>query len=569
MNKPIASSKRWLAIAATVCAILILPVAWHASQGWIYPDTVSYMDMASGAIHGSPAVLLKNAYWSPAYPAIMALVMAVAKPSPAAELNAMYVVHWLIFLVTTACFSLFLGTFLQWLRRNSWPELARDATLYKALLCFGYGLFLVSNMNPIIWYLTPDMLLQGMAYLAAACSIRLFLPDSSWKHSAALGLTLGIGYLTKAAMFPVAFMLIGILYLKPPKDYLGRRHIVIALTCFCLAAAPLVLSLSYEKRRLTFGDSGKLNYAFVITDVGFFSGWVGQRPEYGVPAHAPRAVSLNPMVLEFRSPVRGTLPIWYDPSYWWEGLKIPLDVRRELIGILRPFQLVHSIPMLALALAAALAPLCLLNFRVRKVIREGGVQTWILIVWPAAACLMYALVLFSFRYVLGYIVLAGIGAVALLLQPLQSAVRIRALLAAALLLALAGTVRLRPILQEALRPAARVSLPVEEDKDNAPTSTAIAQGLARLGIRPGDEISVVGHSLDSYYARLAGVRIVAQIWDDPDKIAALDASRVHQVLGQLRQIGVKALVSRTAKPGFVNDEGWVAIPNTNIYVRML
>jgi hypothetical protein len=327
--------------------------------------------------------------------------------------------------------------------------------------------------------------------------------------------------------------------------------------------------LSYEKQRLTFGDSGKLNYAFVVTDVGAFSGWLGQRPEYGVPAHTPRAVNLDPMVLEFRSPVRGTLPIWYDPSYWWEGLKIPIDVRRELSGILRPFRLAHSIPMLVLAFAVALAPLALLNFRVRKVIREGGIQTWILIVWPAAACLMYALVLFSFRYVLGYIVLAGIGAAALLLQPFQSGARVRALLAAALLIALAGTVRLRPILQEALRPAGRASLPLEEDKDNAPTSIAIAEGLARLGIRPGDEISVVGHSLDSYYARLAGVRIVAQIWDDPDKIAGLSASSVHQLLAQLRQIGVKALVSRTAKPGFVNDEGWVAIPSTNIYVRML
>ena len=85
-----------------------------------------------GAIHGSPAVLLKNAYWSPAYPAIMALAMAVAKPSPAAELNAMYVVHWLIFLVTTACFSR-PGYVFAWLRRNSWPELARDATLYSLL----------------------------------------------------------------------------------------------------------------------------------------------------------------------------------------------------------------------------------------------------------------------------------------------------------------------------------------------------------------------------------------------------------------------------------------------------
>ena len=65
-------------------------------------------------------------------------------------------------------------------------------------------------------------------------------------------------------MFPVALLLLGILFFKPPKDALGRRHSVIALACFCLLAAPLVLSLSHEKHRFTFGDSGKLNYAWFV-----------------------------------------------------------------------------------------------------------------------------------------------------------------------------------------------------------------------------------------------------------------------------------------------------------------
>jgi len=48
----------------------------------------------------------------------------------------------------------------------------------------------------------------------------------------------------------------------------------------------------------------------------------------------------------------------------------------------------------------------------------------------------------------------------------------------------------------------------------------------------------------------------------------LSAPQVRQVLSQLKQIGIKALVSRS-KPGFVNDDGWSAIPRTDIYVRML
>ena len=66
---------RSLTLGAALCAVLILPVAWDASHGWLFPDGTSYLDMASGALHESPAVLFKNAYWSPAYPALLALIM--------------------------------------------------------------------------------------------------------------------------------------------------------------------------------------------------------------------------------------------------------------------------------------------------------------------------------------------------------------------------------------------------------------------------------------------------------------------------------------------------------------
>ena len=568
MNDSTSAWLRWMAIASALCAILILPVAWDASQNWIFPDSTSYLDMAAGAVRESPAVLLKNAYWSPGYPAVLTLAMAVARPSLAAEVPGMYMVHWLIFVFATACFSLLLWIFLQWLCRHAWPELASDRTLFKAFICFAYAFFVLANMNQTLWYLTPDMLLQGLVYVSAAYALRLFLPDSSWKHSAALGLALGLGYWTKAAMFPVAIVLLALLFVKPPGDGWRRRHSAIALVCFCLAAAPLVLSLSHEKHRFTIGDSGKLNYAWFVGGIPVYSGWNGQPAENGTPVHAPRRVNEAPLILEFRAPVSGTQPLWYDPSYWWEGLRVPLNVQNQLYGLFRPFTQAHSMQTVFLALAAALAPICLFSSRVRKVIRDGGIQNWILIVWPGAACLMYSLVLFNFRYVAPYLVLIGLGAATLLLQPLRSATRTRALFAAALLLALVGTVRLRPVMQAAFHSDAGGPLTREEGRDNRRSSAAVAEALTRLGLRPGDEISVLGHSLDCYYARLAGVRIVAQIWEDPEQVAGLSAAEVRQVLVQLKQIGAKALVSRS-KPGFVNDEGWTAIPRTDVYVRML
>jgi hypothetical protein len=167
-----------------------------------------------------------------------------------------------------------------------------------------------------------------------------------------------------------------------------------------------------------------------------------------------------------------------------------------------------------------------------------------------------------------YLVLIGLGAAALLLQAFQGPARTRALLAATLLLVVVGIVRMRPIVRAAFRADDGGLLVREEGRDNGRFSLAVAQALTRLGIRPGDEIAVLGRSLDCYYARVAGVRIVAQIWEDPDQIAGLSLPEVRRVLSSLKQVGVKALVSRS-KPGFANDDGWNAIPRTDIYVRMI
>jgi hypothetical protein len=311
-----------------------------------------------------------------------------------------------------------------------------------------------------------------------------------------------------------------------------------------------------------------LNYAWFVAGIPAYSGWRGQPPETGTPVHPHHIVGEGPLILEFRAPVPGTLPIWYDPSYWWEGFKTPISVNRQIGALLRAFTATHSMQTLFLALTAVLASLALVNSRVRGVVRAGGMQTWILLAWPASACLMYSLVLFNLRYVVAFIVMMGLGAAALFLQPLRSSTRVRALMAATIVLALVCAVRLRPIALRALRPDTRESLTRQEGQDTDASSAAVAEALYRMGIRPGDEISQLGHSLDCYYARRAGVRIVAQIWEDPDEYVNLGAPQVQQVLQKLKQLGVKALVSRS-KAGFVNDRGWSNVPGTDVYIRPL
>src|SRR3954452_12314881 len=102
--------RRWIVAAAILCAILILPVAWDAAQGWMWPDGVSYLDLATNALHNSPAVLVKNGYWSPLYPAILAGMMATFQPSADTELRAVYSLQWLTFVFAAGCFAVLAGT---------------------------------------------------------------------------------------------------------------------------------------------------------------------------------------------------------------------------------------------------------------------------------------------------------------------------------------------------------------------------------------------------------------------------------------------------------------------------
>ncbi|MEO8594984.1 MAG: hypothetical protein ABI759_16815 [Candidatus Solibacter sp.] len=569
MNRSFDNPLRWLAIPLVLCALLIIPVVWDGAQGWIFPDSLSYIDLASDAVRVSPTVLLKNAYWSPLYPAMLATALAALRPSLATEVTVFYFVHWLTFVFAAAGFGVFWWTFLQWLRGTGWVELREDDRLFRALAGFGYVLFFVAHLNRTLWYLTPDLLMEGTVLFAAALAIRLYRPGAGIRHSVWLGAAMGAGYLAKAPMFLLSLALLAILWLMPPPDRHGRRHSLVALAVFCLVAAPLVVSLSREKHRLTFGDAGKLNYAYHIGDLPKHSGWIGQNPKDGVPAHPPRTISDLVLLMEFRTPVSGTIPIWYDPSYWWEGVKVHFDLGRQLNGLLRPFRMVHSVQSILLALVAIAIALTLLSGRVRRAIRGSGIQAWILLVWPLMALTMYALVVFNYRYTVGFILLLCLGALTLVLRVLRPAAAIKLLLGGIALLAIASVVLLRPVVKGALHSGSPTEpLTRVEGQDNRASSIAVAQELARMGIRAGDEIAVLGTGLDGYYARMAGVRVVAQIWEDPDRIENLEASQVGQILSQLRQTGVKALLSRT-KRGFVHDDGWVAVPRTDVFIRVL
>src|SRR5690349_14745125 len=190
--------RRWLLLASLLCALAVIPAIWDG-RNTIWADSISYIHMATDALQKSPSYLITNPYWSSGYPAVLAAAMAIVHPTRAAEWSTAQVVDWVIFLFTAACFSLLVASLVKWLKLNTWPEMASDARQERAFLLFAYALFTLANLNATVWFIAPDLLLEGALFLGAALSIRVFLPAATSRDWALLGSALAVAYYVKAA----------------------------------------------------------------------------------------------------------------------------------------------------------------------------------------------------------------------------------------------------------------------------------------------------------------------------------------------------------------------------------
>jgi hypothetical protein len=136
-----------------------------------------------------------------------------------------------------------------------------------------------------------------------------------------------------------------------------------------------------------------------------------------------------------------------------------------------------------------------------------------LLIPALAAYLLYAFVLIEGRYVGVFIVLfwaALLSNISLIDDPINRsfltilpAIMILVMLGNILVFNLEGFVALERK-QE-----------TRSDASNLPPSWPgeVAQELHELGIQPGDQVGVIGYAFDSYWARLARVKIVAEMLD--------------------------------------------------------
>ena len=97
----------------------------------------------------------------------------------------------------------------------------------------------------------------------------------------------------------------------------------------------------------------------------------------------------------------------------------------------------------------------------------------------------------------------------------------------------------------------------------------VANDLSRMGIKAGDKVAFIGAAFFEYWARLARVKIVAEIpQGSTEKFWSAGPEVKSQVYSLLAKAGAKALITNQ-RVIHVSTEGWRQIGNTGYYLYLL
>jgi len=411
---------------------------------------------------------------------------------------------------------------------------------------------------------SPDMSVMAIVCLAVGILLRIRTGDekrcASLAWAALLGLVLGIGYLAKTAMLPLAFGFLAVIMTGPGRLRRKGLQIGVALVTLLVVAAPFVMAISRAKGHLTFGESGRLNYIwFVNCNAG-----------YG-PVHPPRELVRGLGVYEFAGPVGGSVPSWFDPSYWTEGVKPRFDPKQQLKRLVWSANSYYDMFATSPFGACILMCICALLFAGYATGARGGLaklaNEYLPLTLPGVFGLAaYALVLVKSRYVAPFALLLGVAAFSSLrLRDTQRALLVSSVLVASAL-AFALTTAAVSVRQ------ARMQLPEHPDWQTA-------EHLSRLGVQHGDKVAVVGWR--GYWARIARVRLVVEMQPECQlshgdrhledyvwSFWAADRNTRQRVLDAMAGAGVTAVVADRVPP-LVDTTGWIRLGSTDRYVWLV
>jgi hypothetical protein len=530
--------------------------AW-ASRFEISPDGVNYLDMATALLNWDWQHVV-NGYWSPLFPWLLAFPIRLLGTHRFWESTLLHFINFAGLLVALRCFEVFLKGLLRMQAQFKEASRGTEAFAENTWSMLGYGLFLSTSLYLVpLTYTTPDIWVSAYSYLAAGLVLEIALGQRSWKLFAALGIVLGCAYLTKAFYFPMAVIFLATAFFCCGRDRLRLKYAAFAIVMFLLIAGPWIAALSYSKHRPTFGDAGSLNYAMIVDEVVGPDQWCGQ-DNTGMPKHPVRELYASPQILEFAAPTAGTYSLWFDLSYWMEGIRPGFKLRNQMRVLRQSAGTYFQILIAQIEYAVGL--LTLIFLLPANVLRTRCIRKqWYLWLPAFLACAAYSLILVEGRYVAPFALLLWMAAFSCLAR---SAPAVSGRVITALVLAMVCVTGLR-IAKSVQFDLVRVSA----EKRNL--DWEVAQGLQSLDVRPGDRVSHISAVREVQWARLAGVRIVSGIpFRERDRFWTASAKTKEKVFEILASTGAKVVVANEPPTG-VLTEGWTRLGNTTFYAHRL
>ena len=356
----------------------------YAQRFSIGPDGMSYLDLSDAVVDGRWSRLV-NLYWSPLYPLLVGLGRLIVGAGPRWEVATMHAVNFVCFVAMFASYEYLLIAVGNLARSTRRSALGGPWGLVAAYALFGVFALTMTPME----LTTPDWLASAATLLAFGALLRLSEGGSAPRRDAlVLGVALGLGALAKSFLVPWALVCFVVLAIATRRR--GLSITVIAVAAWMVFVLPWSLMLSVAAGRPTFGDAGRLTFAWYVNE---------QNPPslHTVPADArrPQTDAILPGV-GVTGYAPGTDPMWFDPARWNASLSPHWNLHDQL-GTLKVFELFYIqnlAPLLFLAFVLAAAPP-----GTRRVAWRRG---WVVFIPMLAGLAAYALVIVTARYIMAF-----------------------------------------------------------------------------------------------------------------------------------------------------------------------
>jgi hypothetical protein len=512
-------------------------------------DGINYIELAQRAAAGHPD-FVANGYWSPLYPALIAVGLTIVRPF---HLDALPVARGVNLVVIVVC-ALAFEWLLAVLERASGNVPAVDVrptphAIARRTAAYALLLWEVLRLQQAAT-VTPDLLVFcTLACITGFLVIRRARPLTN-REATAFGIVLGVGYLAKAVMLPVGLAALAVFALLCWRRRSAGSLLDLGRAClaYVVIAAPLIAVQTRTQGHLSFGETGRLNYRWYVSHAG-------EPREQDEPiARTAVRTSRDPALVKLTSVPgavlaagerRGSFPYGFDPSRFErrdrEGAHLPLASQ---------WRVLHLNLYWYWVVAGTLSLLALLPIVLAALDRLPPRES----LWPALIPALALLPLYLLTHVEGR--LCGPAIVTLLVTLLYAAptatrrrlrlVQVGAVVAVTL-----------AVLRWTLLGAYRGYHDGPRD-DQA----RVARAAAARGLRPGETIAVVGSPYGLYWVHLVRLRLAVAI-PPPDAQHPLDLDGLERLAGEscARGTAVSAVIWRTEEStvpsGVVPlDAGW-------------